>query len=75
MNKEVIALKEFKTSKNGFVTPLPTGFDSQDEFEMGAPSFPIFVIGRSSDSVVIAKAASERPHDKGDSFIVGDLGD
>lgn len=71
-NKEIVVPKEFKTSKNGFVTPLPEGFENLDDFEMFG-TFPIIVFSADASGGKEDKRREEK--DRGDSYLVGDLGD
>jgi len=74
-NKEIVVPTEFKTSKNGFITPLPRGYESQDDYEVKA-TYPILIFSSSNmEGISKNTGRKEKPRDKGDSFLVGSLGD
>jgi len=72
-NKEIVKPVTFESSKPRILhfTPIPKGYQSLDDFEMNA-TFPIIVFYSSKEKTEVDK---KRLPDKGDSCIVGDLGD
>lgn len=75
-NKEVVKPIKFQSSKPKIarLTPIPPGFESLDDFEMNA-KFPIVVFSSRNNSGDVEISVPQKLRDKGDSCIVGTIGD